>query len=129
MKQVSVDRRLARCAGHFRWIAIADGLWVIKQQCSANRHAGAFTRTADFVVRGGEFTIERGASGQPGYNVMRGRPAANGTLLLTGNGIGNQGRGTGQPFEIRLDGRLTVDRYVMSGEWGERTCQAEVTRR
>ena len=106
-----------------------DGLWVIKQQCSANRHAPAFTRSADFVVRGGEFTIERGVWGQPGYNVMRGRPAANGTLLLTGNGIGNHGRGTGQSFEIRLDGRLTVDRYVMSGEWGERTCQAEVTRR
>ncbi len=106
-----------------------DGPWFIKQQCSANRHSPGFTRTADFVVRGGEFTIERGVQGQPGYNVMRGRPATDGTLLLTGNGIGNQGRGTGQPFEIRLDGRLTVDRYVLSGGWGDRTCQAEVIRR
>ena len=106
-----------------------DGPWLIKQQCSANRYSAGFTRTADFVVRGGEFTIERGAQGQPGYNVMRGRPAADGTLLLTGNGIGSQGRGTGLPFEIHLDGRLTVDRYVLSGQWGERTCQAEVVRR
>jgi class 3 adenylate cyclase len=106
-----------------------DGTWFIKQQCSANRHSSGFNRIADFVVRGGEFTIERGVPGQPGYNVMRGRPAADGTLLLTGNGIGSQGRGTGQPFEIRLVGRLNVDRYVLSGGWGERSCQAEVTRR
>ena len=106
-----------------------DGVWVMTQQCSANQHAPPFTRSADFFVRGGEFTIERGTPGQPGYNITRGRPSADGTLVLTGNGIGSQGRGTGQPFDIRLDGRWTGDRYVLRGTWGGRLCDVAVARR
>ena len=105
-----------------------DGSWVMTQQCSANQFSPGFTRSADFVVRGGEFTIERGAPGQPGYNITRGRPSADGTLVLAGNGIGSQGRGTGQPFEIRLDGRWTGDRYVLRGTWGGRLCDGSRSR-
>jgi hypothetical protein len=106
-----------------------DGAWVMSQQCSANQFSPGFTRNADFVARDGEFTIERGAPGQPGYNITRGRPSADGTLVLTGNGLGNQGRGTGQPFDIRLDGRWTGDRYVLRGTWGGRLCDVTVVRR
>ncbi|HEY8266620.1 MAG TPA: hypothetical protein VIG03_08605, partial [Steroidobacteraceae bacterium] len=106
-----------------------DGVWVMTQQCSANQHAPPFTRSADFFVRGGEFMIERGTPGQPGYNIARGRPSADGTLVMTGNGIGNQGRGTGHPFDIRLDGRWTGDRYVLRGTWGGRLCDVAVARR
>jgi len=106
-----------------------DGFWVMTQQCTANQFSPGFTRSADFLVRGGEFTIERGSPGQPGYNVTRGRPASDGSLVLTSNGIGNQSRGTGQPFEIRLVGRWTGDRYVLRGGWGGRTCDVEVARK
>jgi hypothetical protein len=106
-----------------------DGQWVMSQQCSANQFSPGFSRDADFVVRDGEFTIERGARGQPGYNITRGRPSADGTLVLAGNGLGNQGRGVGQPFEIRLDGRWTGDRYVLRGTWGGRLCDVAVVRK
>jgi hypothetical protein len=106
-----------------------DGPWVMSQQCSANQYSPGFSRTADFIARGGEFAIERGAPGQPGYSIARGRPSADGTLAMTGNGIGNQGRGTGQPFNIRLDGRWNGDRYVLRGTWGVRLCDVTVARR
>ena len=103
-----------------------DGMWVMTQQCSANQFSPGFTRSADFQVRGGEFTIERGARGQPGYNIVRGRPASDGKLVLNGEGIGSQGRGLGQPFPILLEGRWTGDRYVLRGTWGGRVCDAQV---
>lgn len=70
--------------------------------------------------------IERGASGQPGYNIARGRPAADGTLVMTGNGLGGQAGGRGQPYDIRFPGRWTGDRFVLRGTWGERNCEAEI---
>ncbi|MEO8484893.1 MAG: adenylate/guanylate cyclase domain-containing protein [Betaproteobacteria bacterium] len=106
-----------------------DGAWMMSMQCSANQFSPGFTRNTDLVVRGGEFMVERGARGVPGYNTIRGHPAPDGTLVLTGTGIGNQGRGHGQPFEIRLAGRWTGDRFVLNGGWGGRDCAVEATRR
>jgi class 3 adenylate cyclase len=105
-----------------------DGKWVMTQECGANRISGGWTLGADFVVSGGEFVIERGASGQPGYNIARGRPAADGTLVLTGNGLGSRGGGWGQPFNIRFAGRWTGDRFVLRGTWAGRDCKAEIAR-
>ena len=101
----------------------------MKQECTANKFSGPFERSADFVARGGEFVIERGASGEPGYNISRGRPAADGTLVLTGNGIGGQARGRGQPYEIRFTGRWTGDRFVLRGTWAGRNCKVEIARK
>ena len=106
-----------------------DGARLMALQCSANKFSSGFTRSADFVARGGEFMVERGAKGQPGYNIVQGRPAPDGTLVLTGAGIGNQAAGRGQHFEVRLAGRWTGDRFVLKGGWGGRVCDAEVVRR
>ena len=106
-----------------------DGEWVMALQCSANKFSSGFTRSADFVVRGGEFKVERGARGQPGYNIVQGSPAPDGTLVLTGTGIGNQSSGRGQPFEVRLSGRWTGDRFVLKGGWGGRICDVDIARR
>jgi class 3 adenylate cyclase len=106
-----------------------DGAWLMALQCSANRFSSGFTRHADFTVRGGEFVVERGAKGQPGYNIVQGRPAPDGTLVLTGTGIGGQGGGRGLPFEIRLVGRWTGDRFVLTGGWAGRNCDVEIARR
>lgn len=105
-----------------------DGKWVMTQECGANKFSGGWTLRADFVVRGGEFVIERGVSGQPGYNIARGWPAADGTLIMTGNGLGSQGGGRGQPFHIRFAGRWTGDRFVLRGTWAGRDCKAEIAR-
>ncbi len=106
-----------------------DGVWATTVQCSALRTSAPFTRSGDFVVRGGEFVIERGVAGQPGYNITRGRPAADGTLVMTGSGISPLSFAYGRPFDTRFEGRWTGDRFKLSGRYGERACQMEIARK
>lgn len=106
-----------------------DGVWVMTQKCSAVRTAAPFTRSDDLVVRGGEFVIERGVAGQPGYNITRGRPATDGTLVMTGTGISPLSFAYGRPYDTHFDGRWTGDRFVLRGRYGERNCQVEVARK
>ena len=49
--------------------------------------------------------------------------------MLAGEGIGSQGRGTGQPFTIHLEGRWTGERYALRGTWGGRLCDVEIARK
>ncbi len=97
--------------------------------CAAFRSVASCTRSADFVVRGGEFVVERGTTGQPGYNIVRGRPAPDGALVLTGSAIGNQTFNYGKPFDLGFAGRWTTDRFVLRGSWGGRDCTAELARK
>jgi class 3 adenylate cyclase len=103
-----------------------DGSWVATYKCSAVGRNPPFVRRSGIHVRGSEFRVERGGvPGEPGYNVASGRPAADGTLVMTGNGFSVQ---NGQPFEIRFDGRRTGDRFMLQGAFGGRTCEVEIAR-
>lgn len=106
-----------------------DGMWSIKFDCGAYRNLPPNTRRADFLARGGEFVLERGNPGEPGYNITRGRPASDGTLVLTGTAIGNQAFNYGKPFDNHFAGRWTNDRFVLNGSWGGRKCDVEVARK
>ncbi|NDP44014.1 MAG: hypothetical protein GZ089_15070, partial [Aromatoleum sp.] len=105
-----------------------DGAWVATYKCSAVNRAPPFTRSGGIVVRGGEFTVERGVPGQPGYDIASGRPAADGTLVMTGNGISPLPFAYGRRYDIRFDGRWTGDRFVLQGAFGARTCEVEIAR-
>jgi hypothetical protein len=105
-----------------------DGAWVATYECSAVRTAAPFTRSAGIVVRAGEFKVERGVPGKPGYDIASGRPAADGTLLMTGNGISPLPFAYGRRYDIRFEGRWTGDRFVLHGAFGARTCEVEITR-
>lgn len=94
--------------------------------CTAKQCSEGFARSAEFVARDGEFAVGRGVAGSTGYNVTRGRPASDGTLVMSGHGSGNQARGRGHPFEIRLEGRWAGDRFVLGGSWGGRNRKIEV---
>ena len=96
---------------------------------AAYRNLPRNTRRADFLSRGGEFVLERGNPGEPGYNITRGRPASDGTLVLTGTAIGNQAFYYGKPFDNHFAGRWTNDRFVLNGSWGGRKCDVEVARK
>lgn len=79
-------------------------------------------------MRGSEFKVERGVPGEPGYALASGRPAADGTLVMTGNGISPLSFARGRRFDIRFEGRWTGDRFVLRGPFGERTCDVEIAR-
>ena len=103
-----------------------DGAWVSNYKCSGVGPQPPFTRTDAIVVTGSEFIVERGVAGNPGYNIATGRPAKDGTLVLTGNGI--TANAQGRKFDIRFDGRWTGDRFVLRGPFGGRTCDVEIAR-
>jgi len=105
-----------------------DGAWVATYRCSAVGKAPPFTRSSGLVVRGGEFTVERGVPGQPGYDNASGRVAADGTLVMTGNGVSPLAAAYGRRYDIRFEGRWTGDRFVLNGPYGGRTCDVEIAR-
>jgi hypothetical protein len=103
-----------------------DGAWVATQKCSAVGRNLPFTRTANIIVQGGEFAYERGVPGEPGFNAARGRVAADGTLVMIGNGISPGQTSYGRRFDIRYEGRWTGDRFVLHGAFGARSCEVEI---
>ena len=105
-----------------------DGAWVATYNCSAVGPAAPFTRSGEIVVRAGEFKIERGVPGEPGYNVASGRPAPDGTLVMTGSGVSPLQFAYGKRFDIRFEGRWTGDRFVLRGPFGERSCEVDIAR-
>jgi class 3 adenylate cyclase len=105
-----------------------DGVWVATQKCSAVGRDPPFTRSANIIVQGGEFAVERGVPGEPGFNTARGRVAPDGTLVMTGNGISPGQTSYGRRFDIRYEGRWTGDRFVLHGIFGGRSCEVEITR-
>ena len=105
-----------------------DGAWVATYKCSAVGPAPPWTRSAGIVVRDSEFMVERGVPGQPGYDIASGRPAADGTLMMAGNGISGLPSSYGRRYDIRFDGRWTGGRFVLQGTLGARTCDVEIAR-
>jgi len=103
-----------------------DGSWVATYKCSAVGRQPPFTRSGGIVVRGSEFMVERGVPGEPGYNIASGYPAADGTLVMTGNGISMQP--LGRRFDIHFGGRWAGDRFLLQGAFGGRTCEVEIAR-
>ena len=80
------------------------------------------------IVQDGEFAVERGVPGEPGFNTARGRVAVDGTLVMIGNGISPGQTSYGRRFDIRYEGRWTGDRFVLHGIFGARSCEVEITR-
>jgi Skp family chaperone for outer membrane proteins len=106
-----------------------DGVWTVTQQCAAIPSSPAFNRQATFVVMNGEFVLERGKPGEPGWGVLRGRPEADGTIVLTGTGISPVPATLGQAFSSRFEGAWSGDRFRLKGKFGSRPCLIELFRR
>jgi hypothetical protein len=81
------------------------------------------------TVKHGEFLVEGGKPGQPGHNLVRGRPGDDGNLVLSGTGINSARRFRGKPYPVFFEGRFDGDRFVMKGRLGERDCTLVLARR
>ena len=105
-----------------------DGAWTATRSCDAFEEFPAQMQNWAFTVKRGEFVLERGAAGQPGHNLGRGRPGDDGGLVLSGTGINSAQRLRGKPYPVFFEGRFDGDRFVMKGRLGERACTLVLAR-
>jgi class 3 adenylate cyclase len=73
-------------------------------------------------VEAGDVVIALGAPDQPGRVELRGRPEADGTLVLDGYIIPGAGPGRGTKVAARYQGRLTNGRGMLTGNQGPQRC-------
>jgi len=106
-----------------------DGSWTATRTCDAFLEAPAQANSWSFNVAGGAFVIQRGKAGQPGYNSVRGTPAADGSLTLDGSGIATVRKYVGQPYNVHYEGKLEGDRFVLKGRHGQRPCSMVLARK
>ncbi len=99
-----------------------DGQWTATRSCEAFMELPATVDRFAVTVNKGEFVLERGQPGQPGYNLVRGRPADDGSLVLTGTGISRQPQYLGREYAAYLEGRFDGERFVLKGKYGRRGC-------
>jgi len=105
-----------------------DGAWTATRSCEAFEEFPPQVQNWQLSVKGGEFVVERGKPGQPGHNLVRGRPSGDGNLVLSGTGINSAQRLRGKPYAVFFEGRLDGDRFVMKGRLGERACTLVLAR-
>jgi serine/threonine-protein kinase len=106
-----------------------DGFWNVTRSCDAYLEIAAQVTTWRMNVQDGEFVIGSGAAGQPGYNQARGKPAEDGSLVLSGTGIAVSKRNSGRQLPVFFEGRLDGERFVMKGSIGDRPCTLVIARR
>lgn len=64
-----------------------DGNWMTTLTCPAKGNTEGYTWKIPSTITGGQFHAERGTAGQPGYLVIDGLIAADGSAKLNANGI------------------------------------------
>lgn len=105
-----------------------DGVWTVDRSCDAFKELAAFSDKFTVSVTQGEFVVERGRPGAPGYMMVRGTPDANAGLVLLGGAIAGHPSIRGTQIPAKFEGRLDGDRFVMKGGMGRRTCGLVLTR-
>lgn len=105
-----------------------DGAWTATRSCDAYEELPARVSSWKLNVAGGEFVLERGAPGQPGYNQARGKPGDDGSLVLSGKGISDTKRTLGNTFSVFWEGRFDGERFVLKGALGQRPCTLVLAR-
>jgi hypothetical protein len=98
------------------------------RSCDAFEELPSQVTSWKLTVAGGEFVLERGSSGQAGYNQARGKPAEDGSLVLFGTGVGSSKRNFGKPHPVFFEGRFDGERFVLKGAVGIRNCTLVLAR-
>jgi hypothetical protein len=64
-----------------------DGKWITTLTCPAKGSTEGYTWQIPSVIMDGNFRGEHGTAGEPGYLLIEGKVAANGSATLSANGI------------------------------------------
>ena len=107
----------------------AAAAWIATLHCDAFRGSQELFGEVPVRFLDGEFVVERRPEGIGGHFVLRGRPASDGRLQLTGSVVAPRGRMRGEELPVQLDGTLEQGRYVTRGTLGARPCEIDIARR
>jgi len=105
-----------------------DGQWTVDRSCEAFRNRPAVDDRFLATVRDGAFLVERGEHGQPAYQRLQGKPAGDGSLILTGTASPGARFFKGQEFPVYLEGRLEGKQFLLKGTYGRRPCSLVIAR-
>jgi hypothetical protein len=72
--------------------------------------------------------IAGGNLGEPGSYEARGKPADDGTLVLSGRGVSETKSNFGNAYPVFFQGRADGDRFVLKGGLGNRPCTLVIAR-
>ncbi len=105
-----------------------DGQWAVTRSCEAFRNRPAFVDRFAATVSKGELLVERGQRGHPGYQNLRGKPAKDNSLVLTGIFTPGRPRYPGQEAPAYFEGRFDGERFTLKGRYGKRGCSLVIAR-
>lgn len=105
-----------------------NGVWLVSRACAAREGLPAMSGQWRVAVRTGEFLLETGTRGQPGYSRVSGRPSEDGTLALDGVLVSRAQAHLGEEVPVYFEGELTGDRFVLKGRYGSRDCSLTMAR-
>lgn len=94
-----------------------DGVWTGSWCPRAQGEREAYCVPRVVRVSGSQIEMESGQPGKPGYTKLFGTIAADGTLQMSGTGLGGQGTGRGLPFSVDLRGRVQGEIMTTSGKF------------
>jgi class 3 adenylate cyclase len=105
-----------------------EGQWTVTRSCEAFKDRPAVVHRFPATVSKGEFLLERRQRGQPGYQILRGKPGEDGSLILTGIFTPGIPRYPGQEAPAYFEGRFDGERFTLKGKYGRRGCSLVIAR-
>ena len=106
-----------------------EGSWAASIACEAVKQLPARTFELRAWVANDEFVLVHGQHGKPGFLALRGKPDAEGRLVLHGRGLSGRRSGRpGTPIRARFEGTFEAERFEGGGNWGKRQCVAKLAR-
>jgi len=110
-----------------KFVAVANGTGTATRECEGFEELRAFSETQLAVrVEDGVIIVERGTAGQVGYLFAKGRPSAEGQLVLSGIAISPTKRNFGKEIKAYFTGAYADGAFALNGRTGSRNCKMTV---
>jgi hypothetical protein len=110
-----------------KFVSVANGTGTATRECEGFEELRAFSETQLAVrVEDGVIIVERGTAGQVGYLFAKGRPTADGQLVLAGIAISPTKRNYGKEIKAYFTGAYADGAFALNGRTGSRNCKMTI---
>jgi len=110
-----------------KFVPVANGTGTATRDCEGFEELRAFSETQLAVrVEDGVIIVERGTAGQVGYLFAKGRPTADGQLVLAGIAISPTKRNYGKEIKAYFTGAYADGAFALNGRTGSRNCKMTI---